>query len=185
MNSPDINKKLTEIYDSKLKEVAGINIEQLPKRAFAIHKFKASLEIKKKIGLIAEIKKASPSRGVIRENFDVQAITNEYNSLNVDAISVLTDQKFFQGHNKDLTMVKQIAKSPVLRKDFIISEAQIHEAYSIGADIILLIVAILSFNELQYLLKVAKQVGLEVLVETHTQKEIETAIKAGAENNWH
>lgn len=181
MFSIGLNKKLKEVYKTKLEEVKKIDVDQLPQRTYPMHKFKALLEIKESIGLIAEIKKASPSRGIIREDFDIVTIAKEYNALQVTAISVLTDQQFFQGHNDYLKSVKAIVNCPVLRKDFIIDEKQIYESYSIGADIILLIVAILSEQKLQYLLTVAAKLGLEALVEAHTQEEVEIALKAGAE----
>lgn len=176
-----MHKKLKEIYRIKINEVKNIIVDSLPNRILPVNKFKATLEKKESIGLIAEIKKASPSRGIIRDQFNVEKITREYNSLNVNAISVLTDQQFFQGHNDQLKTVKAIANCPVLRKDFIIDEAQILEAYSIGADIILLIVAILSEKELTFLINVAKQLGLEVLVEVHTPLEVDIALNSGAE----
>ena len=130
--------------------------------------------------VIAEVKKASPSKGVIRPNFDPQAIAKSYEAAGAQAISVLTDEKFFQGSLNFLRRVKQSVSLPVLRKDFIIDEYQVFEARAAGADAILLIVAALEKDKLNLLMNRAAEIGMQVLVEVHDEHEMETAIDVGA-----
>lgn len=133
------------------------------------------------LGLIAEIKKASPSAGVIAENFDPVAIAREYEAAGAHAISVLTDEQFFQGSLSFLAQVRSAVELPLLRKDFILHEVQIYEAVVAGADAILLIVAALEQEQLQALMQVAEACQLDALVEVHTQEEMERALEAGAQ----
>jgi len=132
------------------------------------------------LGLIAEVKKASPSVGTIVENFDPVAIAQAYQAAGAHAISVLTDEKFFQGHLGFLTQIRQAVGLPLLRKDFILHEAQIFEAAVAGADAILLIVAALEQPDLERLHETATTLGLDVLVEVHTLPELERALDCGA-----
>jgi indole-3-glycerol phosphate synthase len=133
-----------------------------------------------KLALIAEIKKASPSAGVIVESFDPVAIGKNYARTGVDAISVLTDQQFFQGHLDYLNAVRAVVPQPLLRKDFILDPLQIMEAAAAGADAILLIVAALSDEELTTLLETAGLYQLDVLVEVHTLAELDRALETDA-----
>ncbi len=130
--------------------------------------------------LIAEIKKASPSRGLIVTDFNPVAIAKHYGELGAAAYSVLTDRTFFQGSNDYLQMVSRSFSLPVLRKDFIIDESQIFESRLIGADAILLIVAALDASQLGDYLQLAEAIGLHVLVEVHDRKELDRAIEKGA-----
>lgn len=130
--------------------------------------------------LIAEIKKASPSRGVIVHDFDPAAIASRYLELGASAFSVLTDRRFFQGSNSYLETLRRNFPLPVLRKDFIIDELQVFESRLIGADAILLIVAALDPSQLRDYLQLAAEVGLAVLVEVHDRHELDTAIEAEA-----
>ncbi len=130
-----------------------------------------------KINLIAEIKKASPSKGLIRENFDPVNLALCYENGNASCLSVLTDEKYFQGHNSYINQIKNKVKLPVLRKDFIIDPWQIKESRSLGADCILLIMAALSLDEAVLLEEEALDFGMDVLVETHTIEEIKMANK--------
>ncbi len=130
--------------------------------------------------IIAEIKKASPSKGVIREDFDPVAIAKEYLSA-ADAISILTEPHFFQGSLEYLKEINEFSKIPLLRKDFIIDEFQIAEAYAAGADFILLIAKALDFNQLQKLYNFAKNTGLEVLFEIHDEEDLDKALRVGAD----
>jgi indole-3-glycerol phosphate synthase len=132
------------------------------------------------LGLIAEVKKASPSAGAIVEAFDPVAIAQAYEAAGAHAVSVLTDEKFFQGHLGDLTKVRAAIRLPVIRKEFILHEVQIFEAVVAGADAILLIVAALEQPELEHLHQVASMLGLDVLVEVHTREELERALECGA-----
>ncbi|NTV04922.1 MAG: indole-3-glycerol phosphate synthase TrpC [Chlorobiaceae bacterium] len=130
--------------------------------------------------LIAEIKKASPSRGLIVSDFDPLAIAGRYKELGAAAYSVLTDRTFFQGSADYLQMVSRSFPLPVLRKDFIIDETQIFQSRLIGADAILLIVAALDPCQLGDYLQLAESIGLHVLVEVHDRKELDTAVEMGA-----
>jgi len=132
------------------------------------------------LGLIAEVKKASPSAGVIAESFDPVQIALAYESAGANAISVLTDEQFFQGHLSYMTRVRAAVGVPVLRKDFILHEVQIHEAACAGADAILLIVAALEQAALEHLLAVATDFQLDVLVEVHTLAELDRALATDA-----
>ncbi len=130
--------------------------------------------------LIAEIKKASPSRGLIVSDFDPIQIACRYGELGAAAYSVLTDRTFFQGSIDYLQMVSRSFLLPVLRKDFIIDESQIFQSRLIGADAILLIVAALDPSQLGDYLQLAAAIGLHVLVEVHDRKELDRAIEKGA-----
>ncbi|NTW70069.1 MAG: indole-3-glycerol phosphate synthase TrpC [Chlorobiaceae bacterium] len=132
------------------------------------------------VRLIAEIKKASPSRGVIVHDFDPVAIAGRYQELGASAFSVLTDRQFFQGSKDYLQLVSRSFPLPVLRKDFIIDESQIFESRIIGADAILLIVAALDKSQLGDYLQLAHSIGLHVLVEVHDHKELDIAVDSGA-----
>ncbi len=133
------------------------------------------------IALIAEVKKASPSAGVICEDFDPVRIAKEYEAAGASCLSVLTDEKFFQGSLDYLRQIRTAVKLPLLRKDFIIDERQILEAIEWGADAILLIVAIMSDAQLKKFHLLAKDAGLAALVEVHDENELERALAAGAE----
>jgi len=129
------------------------------------------------IALIAEVKKASPSAGAICPNFDPVRIAKEYEAAGASCLSVLTDEKFFQGSLDYLRQIRAAVKLPLLRKDFIIDERQILEAIEWGADAILLIVAILTDEQLAKFHSLAAEAGLAVLVEVHDEEELERALK--------
>lgn len=131
--------------------------------------------------IIAEVKKASPSKGIIREDFEPILIAKEYESANVDAISVLTEPHYFKGNLEYLTQIRRYTPTPLLRKDFIIDEYQLLEAVVYGADFVLLIAKALSQKELKDLLEYAYHLGLEVLVEVHDVSDVKKAIFAGAQ----
>ena len=139
--------------------------------------YKNILESEIKPGAIAEIKKASPSKGVIREDFDPKDIAICYERLGVSCISVLTDRRFFQGSYEILETVRKSTNLPLLCKDFIISAYQIYKARVSGADAILLIAAILSDDDLIYLKKIADNLKMSVLVEVHNSNELERILK--------
>lgn len=142
--------------------------------------FKKALS-KKGLSFICEVKKASPSKGVIAEDFPYLDIAKEYEMAGADAVSVLTEPDFFQGNNRYLAEIAKEITTPCLRKDFIISEYQIYEAKILGARAILLICAILNDEELKSYLDLAHSLGLSALVETHDKTEVERAVKIGAE----
>jgi len=139
--------------------------------------YKNILESKIKPGVIAEIKKASPSKGVIRKDFNPEEIANCYEVLGASCISVLTDKRFFQGSYEILDTVRKSTNLPLLCKDFIISAYQIYKARVSGADAILLIAAILSDDDLIYLKKIADNLKMSVLVEVHNSSELERILK--------
>jgi indole-3-glycerol phosphate synthase len=131
--------------------------------------------------LIAEFKRASPSKGDIFPDADPATVVRGYETGGARAISVLTDEKYFGGSDTDLQAVRQAVDLPVLRKDFVVDSYQIHEARYIGADAVLLIVAALTDTELTGLLTVAQDVGVSALVETHSEQEVDRAVEAGAD----
>jgi len=132
------------------------------------------------ISLIAEVKKASPSKGVIREDFDPKKIAQIYEESGAACLSVLTESKFFQGRLEYLADIRSVVNLPLLRKDFIIDEYQIFEARAAGADAVLLIAACLEREQIGDYLGIAQQIGLDVLVESHTYKELDKSLRAGA-----
>ena len=129
------------------------------------------------MALVAEVKKASPSAGVICEDFDPVRIGREYEAAGAGCLSVLTDEKFFQGSLDHLRKIRAAVKIPLLRKDFIIDERQLLEAVEWGADAILLIVAILTDEQLQKFHSLATEAGLAALVEVHDESELDRALK--------
>jgi indole-3-glycerol phosphate synthase len=130
----------------------------------------------KKPAIIAEIKKASPSQGVIRANFQPVTIAQDYAMSGATCLSVLTDKDFFQGSEVYLTMVRERCPLPVLRKDFMIDAYQFYEARALGADCVLLIVAALSDSQLQDYTQLATELGMDILVEVHDAEELQRAL---------
>src|SRR5215469_10887884 len=135
---------------------------------------------KANVRLIAEVKRASPSKGLLAPQLDPVELARSYEANGATAISVLTEPHFFLGSPEHLTAIKRAVSVPVLRKDFIIDEYQVFEARAWGADAILLICAILDDNRLRHLLKVAHDLGMRCLVEVHTAGEAQRAVSAGA-----
>jgi len=132
---------------------------------------------KKHSAVIAEIKKASPSKGVIRSNFDPIAIAKSYEIAGATCLSILTDKDYFMGDPKFLMQVKSETNLPILRKDFIIDPYQIYESRALGADCILLIVAALEYEKMKELEEIAHSLNMAVLVEAHNQEELNLALK--------
>ena len=128
--------------------------------------------------VIAEIKKASPSKGVIRATFEPAAIARRYASVGATCLSVLTDERFFQGRDEHLAAAREAAGLPTLRKDFVIDEYQVFEARALGADCALLIVAALDPGRLRALRELAAALGMDALIEVHDRAELETALTA-------
>jgi indole-3-glycerol phosphate synthase len=131
-------------------------------------------------GIIAEVKKASPSAGVIAENVNPVKVALTYDEAGANCISVLTDQKYFHGHLSDLAAIRKTVTKPLLRKDFTVHEVQIYQAALAGADAVLLIVAALTDKELDYFLRVSEDCGIDALVEVHNEPELSRALDAGA-----
>ena len=142
--------------------------------------FLGTLEAAPTPALIAEVKKASPSRGVIREDFDPVAIARSYRAAGAHALSVLTDHEFFQGSPAYLAAAKKASGLPCLRKDFIVDPYQVVQARTWGADALLLIVAALDAPLLSDLLQQTQALGMAALVEVHSEAEAETALRVGA-----
>jgi indole-3-glycerol phosphate synthase len=142
--------------------------------------FVKALSVPGRTCLIAEIKKASPSRGLLRADFDPSELARTYEESGASAISVLTDAKYFQGDASHLKQAKAVSRLPVLRKDFIVDAYQIWESVAIGADAILLIVAALGKDRLCDYVQKAYEAGLDALVEVHDKKQLDMALLAGA-----
>jgi indole-3-glycerol phosphate synthase len=165
-------QQLKQYFDSKDQKKIISNLKNHKNKDFY-----QSLKKKKPYSIIAECKKASPSKGLIRSNYNPIEIAKLYESLGASAISVLTDQYFFLGSIEDLYNVSKNVNIPVLRKDFIISKEQIIEAKLNGADAILLIIRILKEDQLKELLDFSYELNLDCLIEVHNEKEIELALK--------
>ena len=178
---------LNKILAVKAQEVAAaLSAKPLPviraeaEQALPVRDFVAAIRSKIAIGqaaVIAEIKKASPSKGVIREDFHPAEIARSYAQYGAACLSVLTDEQFFQGSAAYLKQARAACELPVLRKDFMVSEYQIYQARAMGADAILLIAAALSLKQMQAFEKLAHQLGMAVLVEVHDGKELEVALQ--------
>jgi len=174
---------LAKIIDYKEEEVARRKRQGLFFRPFWE---RTPLSLKERLlspgfHIIAEVKRASPSKGLIAQEFDPVSIAREYEAGGASAISCLTDEEFFMGHLEYLAAIRQAVDLPLLRKDFIIDEIQLEEARAFGADLVLLIVAALEPSRLRDLITAAKELGLEALVEVHDEAELDTALSAGAE----
>jgi len=166
--------KLSHVEERK-KAVSLDELQRKIKTAPSPRGFLTALKAKK-IALIAEIKKASPSGGIIRADFDPVAIAKAYESAGATCISVLTDEKYFSGHDEYVALAKNACSLPVLRKDFMLDPYQIYESLSLGADCILLIIAALKTPEAKELEAIALGLGMDVLIEVHDEKELETAL---------
>ena len=172
-----IKNKEKEVERRKKKLPLGILKAQLKKSERSFRK-----SISKGFNLIAEIKKGSPSQGIINTNFDLQEIAKAYQkNKNVKAISVLTDKNFFFMGPSCLKDAAKITAKPLLRKDFIIDEYQIYESRFLGADAVLLIASLLTKNQINKFIDIAKKYNMDCLVEVHTEKELEKVLQTKAE----
>lgn len=181
---------LQKIIERKYEEVAErsrcVSLSALEKNIQAqnqtrgfVNAIKNKVE-NKKSAVIAEIKKASPSKGIIRSLFDPEEIARSYAAHNATCLSVLTDIDFFQGDDSYLPLARNICDLPVLRKDFMVNTYQIAESRALGADCILLIVAALEKEKLKDLYQCAENYGLDVLIEVHDQAELEIALESNS-----
>jgi indole-3-glycerol phosphate synthase len=178
---------LEEIVEHKRREIEGrrelLSLDKLRERPGVRgepRSFRNALSAPG-LSLIAEIKKASPSAGVLRADFDPASLAKTYQESGAAALSVLTDERWFQGRLEYLAVARNVCSLPILRKDFIVSTYQILEASRGGADAVLLIVAALEDGQLRDLREAAESEGLDALVEVHDEKELERAMRAGAD----
>jgi len=168
----------------KKKERIAIAKQQLPEEELKTkvlsfsppRPFIEAISKPRQISLIAEIKKASPSRGVIRENFNPQEIARAYQDVGVQAISVLTEEDFFMGNISFINEVKAITTVPILRKDFILEPYQVYESRYFGADAILLIADLLTKDQITEFMRIASELGMDSLVEVHDEKELKKVL---------
>lgn len=170
-----LTEKKKQIEESKLIITQDKLLAQLETVPQTRH-FKRAIAKPNRINLVAEIKKASPSCGIIRENFDPLSIAKIYQENNVDAISVLAEEKFFKGKLSYINDIKKAVSLPILHKDFIIDEYQIYESAAAGSDAILLISQILSKAELTKFTNLANKFDIDVVVEVHTQEDLKKAL---------
>lgn len=181
-----MNGKLAEIIAWKFEEVKRMEGQEKKLRKEALFRdeyrgFKKALFKPGEATVIAEVKKASPSAGVIAKNFDPILQAVNYEAVGADALSILTDEKFFQGSLEYLRLVRKEVSLPLLRKDFMIHPCQIYESVLAGADAILLIVAAVGDEDLKKLFECARQFPLDVLVEVHNLPEMDRALDLGAD----
>jgi len=169
--------KRQEVTALKIK-MRGLDLKKLIKKTLPPKDFFPA--VSKPVALIAEVKKASPSAGVISQDFDPVKTAKRYEKALANAVSVLTDEKYFGGSIDDLKKVSKAVKIPVLRKDFIIDEDQIYESRMSGADAILLIAAVLDDEKLSEFIKITRNLGMRVLLEVHSEEELERALNTPA-----
>ena len=167
--------KKTEVETAK-KNVSYTSLEESEFFHRDVLSFRDFLLDESRTGIIAEFKRKSPSKGIINDQVSVEDVTTGYASAGASALSVLTDRQFFMGKKSDLARARRANKIPILRKDFMIDEYQLIEAKSLGADIILLIAAILTPAQIQQLASFAKSLKLNVLLEVHNLEELERSI---------
>lgn len=181
-----MNKVLSLIIESQKKRIEVLRknedaLRSLMKKVPQPISFKDAIKREGKISFIGEIKQASPSSGILRKDFSPVEIAKIFAKAKVNAISVLTEEEFFLGKINYIEDIKKAVSQPILRKDFIFDEAQILESRAAGADAVLLIMRILEEAVFQRLYKLSKELGMDVLVEAHTEKELRKALKVGVE----
>lgn len=181
-----MHKILSLILEAKKKRIEVLKKNRqaflsLIKKVPAALSFQKAIKKEGKVSLIAEIKQASPSAGILRKDFSHLELAKLYKRAKVSAISVVTEEDFFLGKVNYIADIKKETGLPVLRKDFILDEVQILESRAVGADCLLLVVGILSEEKLQSLYKLSKGLGMDVLVEVNTEKELKKALTLGAD----
>ena len=175
-----VDAKRLRLHNTKLRVPDAI-AKRMAVAAPSVPSFAGALRNSKKVRIIAEVKKASPSKGVFTEKFSVESLAKAYTAAGATAISVVTEEDFFKG---DLAWIGEIRKAsplPVLRKDFVFDHFQVYETRGAGASAILLIAAMLKQDEIRSFLELAKEVKLDALVEVHDERELDEALEAGAE----
>ena len=178
-----IEHKKKELQTDK-KQVQLANLKSKIANLPATKDFKQALSEPESINLIAEVKKKSPSKGIIREDFDPVSIADTYAENGAAAVSVLTDVRFFDGSLDYLTAIREKVDVPLLRKDFTIDPYHIYQARVAGADAILLIVAALSGEQLREFVEIASSLSMASLVEVHTEAELDIALDIGCRDYW-
>jgi indole-3-glycerol phosphate synthase len=179
-----MHNKLIQIIEAKKQEVArlkDVTLWGMDNELPSLRDFKAAISIPGRINLIAEIKFASPSAGLIREKTDPCPIGRTYEDAGAAAISLLTDKEFFNGDPDNLPLLKRAVSVPILRKDFIIDEIQVRESYYYGADAILLIARILNTEQLKDLIGLCREMKLTPLTEVHDMEDLDKAVECGAD----
>jgi indole-3-glycerol phosphate synthase len=179
-----MHRRLAQILVEKQNEVARLKKSMPANREIdlpPLRDFKTAISVPQKVGLIAEIKFASPSAGLIREKIDPTAIGRVYETAGTAAVSLVTDKRFFQGDLNQLPFLKKAISLPILRKDFIIDEIQVQQALFYGADAVLLIARILSQPQLAEFISMCNELGLAPLTEIHDSDDLDKAIESGAE----
>jgi len=187
MKTLDPTHILSKIVDAKRERLHNVKLrvpDAIAKRMAVSSplppSFAGALQNSKRVRVIAEVKKASPSRGVFTPNFSVNTLVKAYTSAGATAISVVTEEDFFQGSLAWVSEIRQASPLPVLRKDFVFDQFQVYETRGAGASAILLIAAMLKQDELKSLLELSKEVNLDALVEVHDEWELDEALEAGA-----
>lgn len=175
---------LAEITAHKATEVAArqarrplASVRRAAEAAGPLRGFRQALQQAHPPAVIAELKKASPSAGTLREAFDPEVIARGYEAAGAACLSVLTDERYFQGADCHLQIARQATSLPVLRKDFVVDAYQLYEARALGADCVLLIVAALDAAQLGYFSQLAAELGIDALIEVHDQRELEAALE--------
>ena len=180
----NILEQLAEHAKERVEEKKKIkSLEQIKLEAMKLKKgdFEFEKALKKpKVSFICECKKASPSKGIIAEDFDYLTIAKEYQEAGADCISVLTEPKWFLGSDKYLEDIANTVDIPVIRKDFTVDEYMIYEAKVLGAKAVLLICSILSEEQIKAYIRICDNLGISALVETHEEAEVQMALRAGA-----
>jgi indole-3-glycerol phosphate synthase len=180
---PDILRRICAAKQEVIAELKNTRTRELERRVREQSRprgFRKALVSRSGVALIAEIKKASPSAGVIRDDFCVSSLAEAYETGGARCLSVLTDEEFFQGAGEYLTRARRTVRLPVLRKDFILDPLQVLESRALGADCVLLIVAALGAEQLETLMAECADLGMDALVEVHTGEELDVALGAGA-----
>lgn len=177
----DIVARKRRDLERKKADVTLLMLERKLETALPVRDFRATLRRPGEVSLIAELKKASPSAGIIRELYHVPTGAAAYEKAGARALSILTEENFFLGDVAHLAEAKKATALPVLRKDFIVDAYQVHEARAAGADAVLLIVALLPPAELKALLTAIRRLGMTPLVEAHSPDEVKAAVDAGAD----